>query len=45
MLQANRLEEIDVRREDVLAVLNKLKVDKSPGPDDIYPRILWEARG
>ena len=44
VLQANRLEEVDVRREDVLAVLNKLKVDKSPGPDEIYPRILWEAR-
>ena len=21
-----------------------MKIDKSPGPDGIYPRILWEAR-
>ena len=43
MLQADRLE-VDVLREDVLAILKNLKVDKSPGLDGIYPRILWEAR-
>ena len=31
VLQANRLEEVDVRREDVLAVLNELKVDNPLG--------------
>eukprot|EP00061_Rhincodon_typus_P008771 g31679.t1 len=42
--QAGRLEEVDVSKEDVLGILSKLKIDNSPGPDGIYPRILWEAR-
>ncbi|WP_221627757.1 hypothetical protein, partial [Proteus mirabilis] len=25
-------------------VLKRIKVDKSPGPDQVYPRTLWEAR-
>jgi len=28
----------------VLEVLAGLKVDKSPGPDELCPRLLWEAR-
>eukprot|EP00061_Rhincodon_typus_P002191 g16843.t1 len=28
----------------VLGVLKNIKVDKSPGPDGIYPRLLREAR-
>jgi len=28
----------------VLEVLKHIKVDKSPGPDEMYPRTLWEAR-
>ena len=28
----------------MLAILESVKIDKSPGPDEIYPRILWEAR-
>ena len=28
----------------MLAILESMKIDKSPGPDGIYPRILWEAR-
>ena len=44
VIQADRLEEVDVLREDVLAILKNLRVDKSPGPDGKYPRILWEAR-
>ena len=42
--QAFRLDEIEVHKEEVLALLESMKIDKSPGPDGIYPRILWEAR-
>ncbi|XP_072335049.1 multiple inositol polyphosphate phosphatase 1b isoform X1 [Scyliorhinus torazame] len=42
--QTGKLEEILVRTEDVLGILKSLRIDKSPGPDAIYPRILWEAR-
>ena len=28
----------------MLEVLKRIKVDKSPGPDEVYPRTLWEAR-
>ena len=27
----------------MLKVLKRIKVDKSPGPDEVYPRTLWEA--
>eukprot|EP00061_Rhincodon_typus_P006953 g28114.t1 len=32
------------RVEEVLNILECMKVDKSPGPDQIYPRILQETR-
>jgi hypothetical protein len=41
---ANRLTEIKVSSQDVEKVLNKLKVNKSPGPDGIHPRVLKEAK-
>jgi len=28
----------------IMSKLSKLNVNKSAGPDDIYPRILFEAR-
>eukprot|EP00061_Rhincodon_typus_P005310 g24655.t1 len=31
--------------EELLAVLRNIEIDKSPGPDGIYSRILKEARG
>eukprot|EP00061_Rhincodon_typus_P013885 g40535.t1 len=31
-------------KEEVLGVLKYIKVDKFPGPDGIYPKLLWEAR-
>ena len=43
-IQVIRIDGIEVRRQDVLAILDRVKIDKSPGPDGIYPRILWEAR-
>ena len=34
---------VDIKKEG-LGILKSIKVDKSPGPDGIYPRILREAR-
>lgn len=33
-----------ITREEVSAVLKCIKVDKSPGSDQVHPQILWEAR-
>ena len=33
-----------ITEKEVLVVLKRLKVDKSPGPDEVYPKSLWEAR-
>eukprot|EP00061_Rhincodon_typus_P008600 g31345.t1 len=35
---------VDIKKEEVLGVLKNIKVDKSLGPDGIYPRMLKEAR-
>ena len=39
-IQAIGLDGIEVHKEEVLAILESVKIDKSPGPDGIYPRIL-----
>ncbi len=38
------MEDITITEEDILARLAKLKVNKSPGPDNLYPRVLQEIR-
>ena len=38
------LKQIDISREDVIKELNKLKAHKSPGPDEIYARVLKECK-
>ena len=38
------LSHVEIKKEVVLGFLRNIKVDKSPGPDGIYPRILKEAR-
>jgi hypothetical protein len=38
-----RLCDIQITKEAVLKKLKNLKTDKSPGPDQIYPKILKEA--
>eukprot|EP00061_Rhincodon_typus_P005477 g25029.t1 len=38
------LGQVAIKKEEVLCVLKSIKVDKSLGPDGIYPRILREAR-
>ena len=40
----NILKQIDISREDVIKELNKLKAHKSPGPDEIYARVLKECK-
>jgi len=38
------LEEIDITLEMIKSKLDKLKIDKSAGADQLYPRVLYEAR-
>ncbi len=38
------LQNFEIPTEDVLNALNKMKTNKSPGPDDIYPKILKETK-
>eukprot|EP00061_Rhincodon_typus_P001307 g14388.t1 len=44
MKQADMLVRVNVRKENVLEILENMRIDKSPGPDGIYPRFLREAR-
>ncbi|XP_062923290.1 uncharacterized protein LOC134356332 [Mobula hypostoma] len=37
------METVQIEKEEVLAVLRKIKVDKSPGPDRVFPRTLKET--
>jgi len=36
--------DLKVHASDILTRLSKLSVNKSAGPDDIYPRIMGESR-
>ena len=38
------LSRVEIKKEEVLGFLRNIKIDKSPGPDGVYPRILREAR-
>ena len=38
------LTSIQIEEEDILGILNNLKVDKAAGPDGILPRVLFENR-
>eukprot|EP00061_Rhincodon_typus_P012281 g37913.t1 len=38
------LRHFEIRKEVELSLLKSIKVDKSPEPDGIYPRLLREAR-
>ena len=40
---SENLKEISFSRETVLGKLMGLKVDKSPGPDNLHPRVLKEV--
>ena len=36
--------DIQFSENDILQILNKLKTDKSPGPDELLPRLLFEVK-
>ncbi len=38
------LQNFEITTEDILNALNNMKTNKSPGPDDIYPKILKERK-
>eukprot|EP00061_Rhincodon_typus_P003039 g19135.t1 len=38
------LENINILKEEVLGILNCIKVDKTQGPDEIHTRLLREVR-
>ena len=40
----SRLDDINITLEEVEKVLNGLKPDKSPGPDNLHPKVLYESR-
>ena len=44
MTVAAQLFLVDITKEDVMRVIDKLKICKSPGPDKIYPKILKEVK-
>ena len=35
---------LEITEQDLTKKLEKLKIDKSPGPDQLYPRVLYEVR-
>ena len=43
-IKAGHKLELEITKESVLKILNKLKISKSPGPDALHPRILFEIR-
>ena len=42
-INSHVLKNVHITEEVVLGVLKRIKVDKSPGPDEVYPRTLWKA--
>eukprot|EP00061_Rhincodon_typus_P015259 g42835.t1 len=43
-INSDILKSVHITEEKVLDILKRIKVDKSLGPDQAYPRILWEVR-
>eukprot|EP00061_Rhincodon_typus_P002530 g17814.t1 len=43
-INSDLLKNVHVTEEEVLDVLKHIKLGKSQGPDQVYPRTLWEAR-
>eukprot|EP00061_Rhincodon_typus_P007073 g28375.t1 len=35
---------VNIKEKEVLGVLKNIKIDKAPGTDGIYPKVLWETR-
>ena len=38
----NPISSLEISEENILKMLNTLKIDKSPGPDELHPRVLEE---
>eukprot|EP00061_Rhincodon_typus_P001735 g15620.t1 len=43
-INSDILKNVHITEEVVLDILQHIKVDKFPGPDQVYPRTLWEVR-
>ena len=43
-IKSDVLRNVHITEKEVLEVLKRIKVHKPPGPDEVYPRTLWEAR-
>ena len=41
---SNKLINIKISRDDVLGEINKLSATKSPGPDEVYPKLIKECK-
>ena len=41
--QVGRSRNIQIKEEEVLAILRQIRVDKSPGPDRVFPQTLKET--
>jgi hypothetical protein len=44
IMPTNSVPRIEITSEIVMSKLNQLKVDKSPGPDMLHPKVLHEVR-
>ena len=40
----NELKDLVINKDMVLKFLQNLKIDKSPGPDSLHPRLLFEIK-
>ena len=40
----NELKDLFINKDMVLKLLQNLKIDKSPGPDNLHPRLLFEIK-
>jgi hypothetical protein len=40
----NNISDINISQDEIIRLIEKMKIDKSPGPDDIYPRMLKEGK-
>ena len=43
-INSDVLRSVHITEKEVLEVLKRIKVDKSAGPDEVYPRTMWDAR-
>ena len=44
VIQGEHFSDLKFKEEKILKILEELKVDKAPGPDGLYPPVLFELR-